>query len=815
MANTKVILFLLCLFPMLVIAQQLNNALSSPPHLLPATYNIKGDSLILPFKAYYDAGDSTVYYFLLIAGVCKGNYYAKHIFKWQPLPVQGQPGILKEPVLSRATPAVHGNVTYDFFYRSAIDTPYADNNVMQHTVSTNIYATIKKTFPVVIQINARQSNSYLFKNYIDANIQFDGQAYQTITKQKLKDKATEQLSQNAPYEFLQTSLQEKYKYKHQLENWLQDGRQLQQLIESRQALSGILPSTDIDNMVSRENVKQLLMDSLQNRADQNEDIGKYQQLIGKAGQYTSLTKTFGQYNTGSAATMAKKTLTENQEKAVDFLKTYAEKNEKYKKYSQQIDSLEEKYQTTKSATQQKIDSAKLIIDNTDDPAVLKQYMKAYGLDSTKAYKWVKHLLAIKKFAIGRSMVDYSELTAKNISVTGINAEYFNRFYFAVAAGTVYYRYRDFMVRSIQKVPQYLLLARAGIGNADESGIVLTIYKGKKQASWFNNNNRPAVNNVLGISIEGRYRIDKNNFVIAEVAKSSYPRFVPSQSNTGANAKMIGLADRSNEAYSIQLLSYIPATQTRLSGQYKKLGINFQSFNIFNYNANYSVWHIRGDQYFFKRALFVSAAVKTNEYNSPYTIYNYKSNTIFTTVQATLRLKKWPVLSAAYMPSSQLYKTGNDIIETRFSTLMASASYMYRVARQYMHNSLMYNRFFNDNHQQQFMYYNASNWLLNHSIMSDKLTLNTAVGLSYNADYRLQTIDQGMNYRLTNWLRAGGGLKWNRLNSITNAIGYYGSAQWKLKKLGEIEMSFDHGFLPGLNGVLLPNDMGRIVYFKTF
>lgn len=729
--------------------------------------------------------------------------------------MHGQRAISKTPAAPEAVSAIHGNVTYDFFYRSAIDTPYADKNVMQHTISTNIYATLKKNFPVVIQINARQSNSYLFRNYVDANIQFDGQSYKTITKQKLKNKAADILSQNGPDKILQTTLREKYTYKQQLENWLQDGRQLQQLIESRQALSTLLSSSDMDNLLTKENVKQVLMDSLQKKVSQNEDLGKYQNLIAKIGQYKSLVRTIGQYNTGSLTAMAKKALTENQEKAVDFFTTYAEKNEKYKKYSRQIDSLEERYQTTEAATQQRIDSVKSIIDNTDDPAVLKQYMKEYGLDSTKTYKWVKHLMAIKKFAIGRGMVDYSELTAKNISVTGVNAEYFNRLYFAVAAGTVDYRYRDFIVRRIQRVPQYLLLARAGIGKADESGIVLTIYQGKKQASWFDNNNRPSVNKVVGISIEGRYKIDKNNVVIAEVAKSSYPGFVPSQNNAGTNAKMIRLADRSNEAYSIQLFSYIPVTQTRLSGQYKKLGINFQSFNIFNYNANYSVWHIRGDQYFFKRSLFISAAVKTNEYNSPYTIYNYKSNTIFTTLQATMRLKKWPVISAAYMPSSQLYKTGIDIIETRFSTLMASASYMYRVAGQYMHSSLMYNQFFNDNDQQQFMYYNASNWLVNHSIMGNKITLNTAVGLSYNANYLLQTIDQGMNYRLTNWLRAGAGLKWNRLNNITNAIGYYGSAQLKLKKLGEIEISFDHGFLPGLNRILLPNDMGRIIYIKTF
>src|SRR5690606_12559120 len=136
-----------------------------------------------------------------------------------------------------------------------------------------------------------------------------------------------------------------------------------------------------------------------------------------------------------------------------------------------------------------------------------------------------------------------------------------------------------------------------------------------------------------------------------------------------------------------------------------------------------------------------------------TVYNYKSNTIFISIQATLRLKKWPVLTVAYMPASQLYKNGNEIIETRFSTLMASTSYMYRLQGVPMHSSVMYHKFFNEKDQQQFMYYNASGWLINHSIIGEKLTLNSAVNLSYNGNYKLLTLDQGMNYSFSKWLRA--------------------------------------------------------------
>ncbi len=761
--------------------------------------------------------DSVYYFYYFTSGVCKLQILRGDTIQIQKIS-NHRTNTSVVPDLPVEAPRkhtdIHGNVSYDFFYRSAIDTPYADRNVMQHTLSTNLYTTIRNELPVVIQLNVRKSNSYLFKNYVDANIQFDGTAYRSLTKQRLKTQAISLLKQKSPEQELQNALQKLYAIRQQLESWLLDGRQLQRAIESRQALLKDLTDLNSLEWAGGDNGRQLLMDSIQRRRE-NLALHHYQDYLNKVRQNKGSIKSLRQSYSKIQNEVSGLALTDKQEKAIAFLNEYADKNKRYKEYNRKIDSLQEKYQSAKQALQQRKDSVTSIIDGTANPAALKQFMKEYRLDSLKIYRRMNHLLSIKKLAVGRTNVDYSELTVKNISVTGINTEYYNRFYFAAAAGTVDYRYRDFIVAGIPKLPQYLTLVRAGLGDIAETGITVTVYRGKKQATWFNDQNRPGVSSVFGIALETRYRMDKNNFIVAEAAKSSYPGFVPLQNSNAATGKPLRLSDRSNEAYSVQLFSNFPSTQTRLYGQYKKLGINFQSFNIFNYNANYHVWHVRGDQYLLKRKLFISASVKTNEYNSPYAIYRYKSNTLFTTVQATLRLKKWPVLSTAYMPSSQLYKTGNDIIETRFSTLMASANYMFKAGRYYMYSMVMYNKFFNDRDQQQFMYYNASNWLLNLSMMHEAFSLNTTAGLSYNADYRLHTLDEGFQYRFNKWLRAGSGLKWNVLNTTTHAIGYYGNMKLLLRKLGEFDLSFDHGFLPGLNSGLLPNNMGRIIYFKTF
>ncbi|HRP55597.1 hypothetical protein [Agriterribacter sp.] len=813
MANTKAILFLLCLLPVPVIAQQLNKALLFPPYLIPAGYNTNSDRSIFPCKAYCYTGDSTVYYFLFVTGVCKGSYYAKHIVKSQPFAANSDRGISLEIVWPRSVPELHGNVSYDFFYQSAINTPYARNRIMQHSARAAIYTTIGKTLPVTVHINTRQTNSPLFKNHTDAGIEFDRQAWRSGLKEKLKIKMMEPILQDNPDHLLHAGLQKKYALQQQLGQWLQDSRQVQQLMDSRQSVAAIAGYTDIPGYSSEtleKSVKKYLQDTV-SRVSEGTDHTQWMRKGAALSDRIKNIVTLKEQRTSSGTA----TLNNNQQEAIAYLKKYMKKKEEHQQLSAEVRQLEEKYRKTKAAIRQAMDSVHQLVDAANGPDTLQKLVKKYGLDSSKTYRRVKRLMAIEKFFIGRSAVDHSELSAKHISITGVNAEYSGRFYCAVAAGTVDYAYRDLMVNGSRIPGQWLTLVRAGIGKKKGNSLIFTAYRGGRKALGLVNNNSSPVNPVLGITIEGRYYLNKHNYIIAEVAKSSYPQYVLLQNGNDGPAKSSALSDRSNEAYSIQLFAAIPSTGTRVYGQYKYMGPNFQSFTIFNYNAQHSSWQLSADQYFFKSTLFVAASVKNNEYNSPYTIYNYKSNAVLKSIRATLRMKRWPVISAGFMPASQLTKAGNEIMETRFNMIMVTAGYMYRVKQYYMHVSVIYNKFFNNAVQQQFLYHKASTWMLNHSITGQRFTLNTMLALNHDPDYTLLTAEEGIQYSIGKRIAAGGGLKLNRMNRQPAKSGYYGNAQLQFDELGKLSISFDHGFLPGMSQTLLPNDLFRIIYSKTF
>ena len=208
-------------------------------------------------------------------------------------------------------------------------------------------------------------------------------------------------------------------------------------------------------------------------------------------------------------------------------------------------------------------------------------------------------------------------------------------------------------------------------------------------------------------------------------------------------------------------------------------------------------------------------MRTSDYSNPYITSTFKANTIFKTVQATLRLKKWPVLSVGYMPSSQLTSINNQVTENRFYTLMGTANYVYRIHKTFMHTGLVYTKFYNNAPDTGFIYYNAKNWFVYHNIIGNRISYHTAATFSYNTNYRLITVDQGLTAKLTEMLSAGGGVKWNRLNAEQSLIGYYGSIQLRMAKLGELDLSFDRGYIPGLTETLRKNDFGRATYIKIF
>ena len=101
-------------------------------------------------------------------------------------------------------------------------------------------------------------------------------------------------------------------------------------------------------------------------------------------------------------------------------------------------------QSAKKAAQQSKANINAIIkdiEQADNPEKLKKLMETLHIGDSVLPKGYKTLMALRSFGIGRSVVNYSELSAKNISITGLQTEYNPNAYYALAVGRVDYRFR--------------------------------------------------------------------------------------------------------------------------------------------------------------------------------------------------------------------------------------------------------------------------------------------------------------------------------------------------------------------------------------
>lgn len=679
------------------------------------------------------------------------------------------------PVLPGPAPVsfkVHGDLTYDMNYRSHMDTPYAATNFMQHHIGINIYAKWMG-LPVVFQINTRQSNVPFLKNYTSVGILYDQNHFRNKLAEDLERRYLQLLNAQRPDSQLYRSLQREVNKQQVLRRWLEDGRQLQRFINSKQFISS-LPLKSLPSTVPT----------------------KYNAVP-------------------DADSAALHDMAVEKEKAEAFIHEYRQKEETYHKITDSITGLQKEYKKAVTWYQQKIDSCKKALYDLNNNKTLLPLLKQDAAYKNQ-YGWYRFLLSVKKAAIGRSSIDYSPLTVRNISINGLNVEYYDKVYVAVAAGSLDYNYRDFMMQPAGAPRQYLLTARVGIGNPEgHNSIVLTAYTGSKQASYFINNNA-VTQTVSGVSVSARYYFDQQTYLVGEIAKSAYPAYIPGDSARHAGRRTISLSDHSNEAYSLQLFSYIIPTGTRLYAQYQQMGSNFQSFSTYNYNSNTVSWQVRADQYFFDRKLYLTGSLKKNDYNSPFQVANYQSNYIFKSLQATLRIHHWPSLSLGYLPSSQFTHINGQVQEYRFNTLTASSNYIVPFQKGYAGATLVYTRFYNRSTDTGFVFYNASSVYLNTYAAYKQLRLSNSYSNVVNSHYQLQTIEEGLQWQIRKNFSCGGGLKWNRLNSGgQDKLGCFANFRLSIPALGQFTASYDRGALPGLNGQLVTSDYGSVTYYRTF
>lgn len=672
---------------------------------------------------------------------------------------------------------VHGNIMYDLYYQSHADTPYLEREIYQHTLQTTLDITLRNQYPLRVAFSTSKSNASLLRSITGLNLQYSNRDFKNALLAKAQAWDAGKVKQWQEVQEMKLQLNKSWDSLYRMKSWFNAPEQIQRMVEARE-----------------------------------------RELYGKAG--------------GKLPELPQKPHLPLKDLRNKFPKlpvvkdsTLQSLQQEYERKAAKVDSLQKSIAKAEALYEKKLGAYGLrketlvgLLTRKASPKELISHLEGMNLPDSVLPKGYKTLLSLRTVGIGRAMVDYSELTARNISIIGVQAELNPSWYFAIASGAVDYRFRDFVVNT-NRQRQYLNMVRVGMGMKDGNNVILSYYTGKKQAYNFGSSQQVTVpdNRIMGFSLEGRWQLDKNTYFIGEAAKSSMPSHVRVMPKDGLGGSMLRFSDRSNEAYAISSYTFIPTTGTRLSGMYKMMGANFQSFSLYASGSKQSGWMLKADQPFFKQQLTISASLRKNTYTSIFETSSYMSNTIFKSIQATFRRRNWPVVSLGYFPSSQLMKLGEDrFMENMFYTMTGTVSHYYKYRNTGMNTMFSGTRFYNRQADSNFVYFNSTNLLLNQAVFLGKLTLNGTVSSATNQDYALFGADGNAQYKIRSWLDAGGGLKYNYQTVYRlRQVGYSANVRVDIPKIGEIMLMADQGFVPGADKKLVPNKTGRLTYTRIF
>ena len=695
------------------------------------------------------------------------NYKANHIAsRWKMPPPDALPVDINHSFrkLFHPYPAFRingGYVSYLFNYRSVIDTPFAEKDVMQHNLAGRVNVTAANIIPLHVNYWIRRTNSQYFRNITDVQLAFNGTEFRNHLQAALRSR----LLALAPA--VKDSLLQKQYWMKQgelagLENELKTTFNPQKLTEANETIK-----------VPRYTWKAGLPDSINL---QRED---------------SLKKA-----------------------AEGFLQQYAQTKQQYDRLHHQVDSLKGLYDRNLEKVNQYRQMISGKWDGMQSARAWKNKLEEYNMQDVRlpaAWQW---LMGVRSFSLGRTPVNYSELTAKNISINGMNVEYNSWYYFAVAAGSVNYRFRDFAVNAYAQQPQHLFLVRAGIGQLERNYFILSAFTGRKQL--FNATTAGSTTiHITGFSAESRWALNRSTWLTAEVGQSLAPASPSGPLNPAAPAGKFSLGDKDNQALALHLYSSVPAMGSRIEASYKKTGSNYQSFSSYTTNAAMESWYVKADQLLFKRRLRLAAALRTNEYSNPFIIRDYKSNTVFKSITATWRMRKWPVITIGYQPMSQLTKVGDQVMESRFQTLNTTVYYAYTIRQMRLSSTIMLNKFYNGNSDSSFLYYNATNSYLLQSFFFNAFTANVGASYTKNTNYRLEVLDGCVQPNIARLGTVGIGIKINNLNNADIKTGAYITAGIRVHKQDMVTISYEHGYLPGMHNALVRNEMATVQFIKSF
>ncbi|HVU57799.1 MAG TPA: hypothetical protein VHD83_22210 [Puia sp.] len=654
-----------------------------------------------------------------------------------------------------------GYAGYIFNYRSVLDTPYAEKNLAQHQVVSTLDFSIKGMIPIRVNSFIRRSNSAIFRDITDIQVAFDAAAY----RNQLAARMREQMLQQAPspdtlakklYGIRQLQLRS-------LGNWLQDPLTKQKLIEANEIVR--VPKITY-NMRLSDSVNERRADSLR-------------------------------------------------KEAALLLELYTKNRERYERLAHERDSLKGVYDTSieKINKYRRLLSGSFTYPGGYDQ--WKQQLQEYTPGAGQLPTGERWLLGVRNFGIGRNTINTSELTAKNLSINGVHFEYNSWYYLGLTAGLVDYRFLDLTVHRVQQPKQYMYMLRAGLGRLEKNYFIVTLFGGQKQLlTSVNSAGISPVVKMTGLSTEAKWQLERNTFLVAEAAQSFSPPMPGSETITKSGWDF---SDKTNKALSLKFSSWIPSWSSRIEAQYKFTGANFQSFNSFQTLSQLKTWYVKAEQNFFSRQLKLTASLRTNDLSNPYIVQNYKSNTVFKSLGLTFHKRGLPVITAGYMPMSQLTMVGDQLEESRFQTFNAGISHFYRLGQRQAATNMVYTKFFNSSADSGFIYYNSANLYLGQSIFFRDFTATVALSHSQSTGYQYDVLDGNVDAPLSKAASIGMGAKLHRLNQSLSGVGGFVRGNFILGARDKLYFQAEKGYLPGSGTAakLAPNVIGTVQYMKTF
>jgi len=685
---------------------------------------------------------------------------------WPDTLISPKPFLLNENIkgnfsIPKARPLLtlgNGAVSYNFLYRSNIDTPFIEKNIAQHQALASFGFTLLNLIPLRTNAYLRRSNSNLFGNITDLQIQFDASSYKSQVEQNFRQRL---------YSYSQTlkdTITEKY-YSiakdelTKLSTWIKDPQVIQKLVEANEIVN--VPGITYEKQ---------LPDSIN---------------IANSDALKRIAKTFLDY--------------------------YNDLRHKEEQLSKQVDSLKMVYENSV----EKVKNFRQIIQESYRSGIpyseLKRKAELLGFRDFNNSGIGSWLLGVRNFGIGKNNIYASELTAKNVTVNGLNIEYNSWYYVQIVAGSIDYRYRDFMTYRFNKPHQNLYLIRVGLGNIERNTFIVSVFHGEKQFFGGTLSSRNTNVPVSGLSVEAKWQLQANSYLISEVAQSFSPN-LQVQPSKPRNAW--SLSDASNKAMSLKLYSYFPKTSSRIEAKYKFTGANFQSFNSFQINSQTKSWSVKVEQSFLNRRIKIAGNLSKDEFSNPFIRQNYKSNTVFKTFSIKANIKKMPVVTIGYLPMSQLTMVDGYLSESKFQTINASIGHIYKIGQARGSSNLVFTRFFNNNSDTGYIYFNSINIFGGQAFFFKNLTININLSTSKNSGYTYTVVEENMSFPLRDNMNIGVGVKLNKLNQQAIRLGGFLNGNLNLFRKDILSFQVEQSYLPARNLLLVPGIFGSVSYTKT-